>query len=98
MTNKELAKHTLAAFNLLTKATSDRATRGSTKAAMDLLGQMSAMNLVLRGLGYATNDTGKLIRYKPSKDSLEVKLAKLAAGGDTDAAIQLLTLFSTNIQ
>lgn len=66
MNNKELAKYTKKAFDIMLKNTSWKATLGSDKAALSLIKEMTAMELVLHSLGYATNDTGRLIKHKKS--------------------------------
>lgn len=64
MDRKELAKFTKKAFDKMLKDTSWKATCGSNKAALNLIKEMTAMELVLQSLGYTTNDNGRLIKYK----------------------------------
>ncbi len=93
MENKQIAELTNKAFNLLLDKTTSEASRGSNKAALDVLRQMTARNLALRALGYYLTDSGELTTKRPPADPL-VELARRAAKGDTDAAERLLESLS----
>lgn len=90
MDNKQVAKATKLAFDKLIRETSTKATHGSTKAALDLLGYMTAQNLALRALGYEVSDNNRLRKYRNRKLSETFILAQRCANGDSEAAKILL--------
>ena len=96
MTNQEQAEILIDAFKRLKHETRLWARSGDKEAARDLLKQMAAENLLLRSLGFALDDDGKLIKHKDLSmaEQERVGLALEAARGNTQAAERLLNLIS----
>ena len=68
MNNKEVAKNTREAFNLLIQPVVLKARNGDTNAAKKVIELMTSENLALRALGYGVSDFGRLILFKNIKN------------------------------
>lgn len=92
MTNRAIALTTLRIFRKGIRETTLQARCGSRLATHRVMSEMIAQNVVLKALGYATDDEGKLVRYEKRPIHPETALALKAIKGDAKAALKLLKM------
>lgn len=93
MNNLQKSRIIHKAFSSLIKKTSQAATHGSARAALDLMDQITFKAEILKNLGFMTNDNGKIVKFIPDKNA-KIKLALQSAKGVSGTAEKLLNLLS----